>query len=63
MTSRTVEEKIRDALTRRPQPTAMLARAGGCTLGEAVVILMRLEARSVAERGPVFGGMTWRAVR
>lgn len=37
--------------------------AGNCTLGQAVVVLMRLEREGLVERGRNGYGMTWRAAR
>lgn len=55
------ERLIREALGRKAHPTEHYARAARCSLGEAAVVLLRLERDGVAEHGrPCREGMTWR---
>jgi hypothetical protein len=56
------EQAIRRALNPHDaRTTDFFAREGRCTLGDATLILMRLEREGVAERGPHhMSGMTWR---
>ena len=57
------ERRIVMALSREPRGTDFYSRTTGCSLGEAVELLLRLERRGVVERGPLtLTGMTWRAV-
>ena len=58
------ERRIVKALSRNPRGTDFYRWAAGCSLGEAVEILLRLESRGVAERVPKEHtlGTIWRAV-
>lgn len=58
------EKAIRAALRPTdPRITDFYARQAGCSLGDAALILMRLEREGVAARGPrSSSGMTWRGV-
>ena len=49
------------ALEDVPHMTEHFQRVGRCTLAEAIVELLRLEAEGLARRGGRVGGMTWRA--